>query len=605
MNALDVQLDSDAIRVRAEGYRLEVSRTAPYAQYADGDGELWSRLSLLASLDRTGAADESYAFGAPEVRANDEDLVEITLAARSAAWETKAVVLRCTAQELSLRAEVTGAGDLARVTLLGGQASMPNGACGAFWSSAAHRSVFSPAPSEPVRFVRPASESISLGVVGDASAGRLNGIFSPPPLCLALGRAAPTSPTTTPESAWLGLSVRAAVSELTFTTMRYEALDGGFRVAFDYEGHTAVTGSYTTPELVIRPATSPHAAIGAYRDDLISRGLAPSTPPEVPAWWREPIFCGWGAQCALAASAGTSGLLPEGLVGTAPGAPDLARQDLYDGFLATLSSHGVEPGTVVIDDRWQEQYGTAEPDRERWPDLRAWIAERHARGQRVLLWWKAWDPAGLPAEECVLDPGGNPVAVDAGNPRYQQRLRAIVQRLLGPDGLDADGFKVDFTQRAPSGSHLNCHTDGRRGPAAWGIAGLHLLLGTLHEAAKAAKEDALVITHTPHPSFADVCDMVRTNDILERDGRGEPVAPADQLRARVAVAHAALPQHLVDTDQWPMPDRDSWRGYLEAQGGLGVPALYYVDRMDGAREQLDAADLELVARTWARYRRRL
>ena len=53
------------------------------------------------------------------------------------------------------------------------------------------------------------------------------------------------------------------------------------------------------------------------------------------------------------------------------------------------------PGTVVIDDKWQSAYGTNEPDTGKWPDLKAWIAGRHARGQRVLLWWKAWDPEGL------------------------------------------------------------------------------------------------------------------------------------------------------------------------------------------------------------------
>ncbi len=278
-------------------------------------------------------------------------------------------------------------------------------------------------------------------------------------------------------------------------------------------------------------------------------------------------------------------------------AADLARQDVYDQLLSTLAGAGVDPGTVVIDDRWQAQYGAATVDDTKWPDLRGWIASQHRAGRRVLLWWKAWDPEGLPAAECVTDPAGRPVAVDVNSAAYRDRLASTVRLLLGPgpDGFDADGFKVDFTQRAPSGASLRA-TDGP-----WGIAGVHALLGALHRAAKAAKPDALVVTQTPHPSFADVCDMVRLNDVLERAPDGGPVDVVEQLRFRAAVARAALPGHLIDTDQWPMPSRAQWLAYTAAQGLLGVPALYYVEGIDTSGEPLTHADLVAVARTWARY----
>jgi hypothetical protein len=287
-----------------------------------------------------------------------------------------------------------------------------------------------------------------------------------------------------------------------------------------------------------------------------------------------------------------------GLVGgaTVLQAADLARQDVYDEFLATMDDAGLDPGTIVIDDRWQASYGAATVDTARWPDLRGWICQQHRSGRKVLLWWKAWDPEGIPDDECVLDPSGRPVAVDVANPAYLERLAGIVTHLVGRDGLDADGFKVDFTQRAPSGMSLRAH-DG-----AWGIAALHMLLATIHRAAKAAKPDALMVTHTPHPSFGDVCDMVRLNDVLERDNAGDRVHVVEQLRFRHAVATHSLPGHLVDTDQWPMPDRDSWRAYVEVQAELGVPALYYLESIDASRERLSADDLALVARTWKEYR---
>jgi hypothetical protein len=202
--------------------------------------------------------------------------------------------------------------------------------------------------------------------------------------------------------------------------------------------------------------------------------------------------------------------------------------------------------------------------------------------------------------ECVTDPGGTPVAADPGSPAYLAHLAQIVRRLLRPDGFDADGFKIDFTQRAPTGRGLRRPSAAAGAP--WGIAALHRMLTELYRAAKAAKPDALVITHTPHPAFGDVCDMIRLNDILERDPAGAVVPAVDQLAFRHAVVSAVLPHHLVDTDQWPIANRAEWRAYVAAQGNLGVPVLYYASRIDRSGEELSAADLELVAEAWRIYR---
>jgi hypothetical protein len=597
---------------------------------ADPDGRIWSRLSLLASLDRVDVPDESYDVGVPRVTGpgpgpgpgpnpgpgpspspgpGTGPVVEVEVPCRSTAWAAKSVLLRCFEDRIEVRARVEGSGALGRVRLLGGHASLPGGACGTFRSSIEYASVFSPGPAEPVQVVRPASAGASLGIVGDATAGRLHGIFSPPPLCLALGREPARHATHVPAGGWLTVGLLAAVDDLRFTALRYAPLDGGFLLELDYEGHTTVAGSFLTPTVVLRRVADPWDGLVTYRDDLVRRGLAPSGSAAPAAdWWTEPIFCGWGAQSAGAPVPGQPRSHPYYLreLGPAvvpPGVPtafDLARQDRYDGWLAGLAEHGLVPGTVVVDDRWQLAYGTGEPDPARWPDLRGWIAGRHAAGQRVLLWWKAWDPTGLPASQCVTDPAGTPVAVDPGSPAYLAHLAEIVGRLLGPDGLDADGLKVDFTQRAPSGGGLR--RPGAPAGAPWGIAALHRMLEALYRAAKAAKPDALVVTHTPHPGFGDVCDMVRLNDVLERDPAGGVVPAVDQLAFRHAVVRAALPDHPIDTDQWPMADLAQWRSYVVAQTRLGVPALYYVERIDRSGEELTADDLALAADNWRSYR---
>lgn len=611
-----MQIDDhpSATTITAENYLLQVHHDAAEAVLSDPDGRIWSHLCLHASVHRTDGLDESYPEGPAVIERTADGGVLIRVGARSTQWAAKEVRLLCRPQWLELTVSVRGSGDLTDVTLLGGPAVRPNGAGGTFRSSIDFRSVFNPSPTEPVQVVRPAHSAAALGVVGDAQPGRLNAVFSPPPLCLVLGRQQALHATDIPDGQWLGLAVRAGVPEMTFTQLRYTPLDGGFLLTLDYDGHTRVDEQFTSPTLVLRPTTDPISAIAEHRDDLVEHGLAPSVSAQrahPPAdWWSEPIFCGWGAQCARARPPGAPPSHPNRLPDLAtveafddrPAPADLARQDVYDELLAHLAEHDVVPGTIVLDDRWQTSYGSASPDEAHWPDLAAWIAARHEAGQRVLLWWKAWDVAGVPAEECILDPWGRPVAVDPGNPAYRQRLAQMANDLVSPDGLNADGVKVDFTQRVPAGRSLRAHPGPDGGPGPWGIAALHTMLDQMYRALKDAKPDALMITHTPHPAFADVCDMIRLNDVLERDPAAVRVPVVEQLRFRHTVARAALPHHLIDTDQWPMPNRSEWRAYAAEQVRLGVPALYYAESIDRSGETLQPADLDVIARTWTVYR---
>ncbi|MHB1234214.1 MAG: hypothetical protein ACYCZK_00890, partial [Microbacteriaceae bacterium] len=578
--AVFLERKEGSVAVRGRDYWLTVRLNRPRAILTSSAGQVWAQLSLIASVDRLDRPDEAYALQPVRVEEISGDLVagetvggEVRLVFESAstAWESRTVTLRCTPDAVRVSVTVRGNGLLSEVTLLGGRAVLASGASGVFRSGTEFASVFVPTPTEPVAVVRPASAAAQLGVVGDAEPGRLHGIFSPPPLCFAFGRQQAAGATRIPDGDWLGVSLVAPVQALTFTTLRYDPLDGGFLVRLAYEGHSRVAGEWTSPELVLRPAAGPFQAIADYRDDLILRDWAPAVPIARAAWWDEPIFCGWGAQCAEAAAlsradVGVPVVAPDGFIlpAMASLAPDLARQSLYDRWLDRLQEHELSPGTIVIDDRWQADYGTNTVDTEKWPDLRGWIRQRHEAGQRVLLWFKAWDAHGLPAELCVRDAAGNPVAADPSNPRYLQALHDQVVAMLSPDGLDADGFKVDFTQRTPSGAALVSHGDAVDGSleardgdggGVWGIAALHALISTIHTAAHEAKPDALVVTHAVHPSFGGVSDMVRLNDVLEHDAQGALVPVVDQLRFRHAVAAAALPAHPIDTDQWPMPNR--------------------------------------------------
>src|SRR5690606_40741115 len=83
-----------------------------------------------------------------------------------------------------------------------------------------------------------------------------------------------------------------------------------------------------------------------------------------------------------------------------------------------------------------------------------------------------------------------------------------------------------------------------------------------------------------HPYLADQLDMIRLNDI----NKGSDVNEA--MRHRAKVARIACPHALIDTDNWPIPDRSSWRAYLPLQLELGVPSLYYSSHIDTSGEPL-------------------
>jgi hypothetical protein len=568
-----------SVVVERSAYRLEVAEHGRTATLATPGGAYLATLRLSSAVDRVGARDESLGISAPEL---DGDRIEI--GRRSTIWERAGLTLVCHDDRLELQAWVSGEGTVTDVHLLAGRSLVPGEVNGFIPSGSAFRTLFTPNPSGALAPVRPAAEGAVIGVLGDSEPGRQHWLFTPAPLYLALS----TAPVgEQPGEGWTALWLTAPVEELSFPELRLEAAAGGFGLHLDYEGHTAVAGSFRTPTVVLAPGLAdPHEGLRRYRANVVARGDAPSPAArETPDWWLEPLFCGWGAQCYRAR-------------GGPKKAADFATQAEYDVFLDELEAEGVVPGTVTIDDKWSKTYGACEPDTEKWPDLRGWIDERHRRGQRVLLWWKAWDAEGVPPELCLRNPDGDAVALDPSNPAGRENLRQVVLRMLSGDGLDADGLKIDFTARTPSGLALQSHGPG------WGIALLHQLLAVVYDAAKEAKPDALIVTHTPHPAFGDVTDMVRLNDMLLVDGVGPlpPVVP--QMRYRADVVRAVLPEHPIDTDDWCVPDLATWREFLEVKLDFGVPALYYTSHVDATGEAFEQQDYEALRRVWAQWRER-
>lgn len=551
--------------IEMPAYRLELEGNGAYARVSSPDGsEEWLRLSLIAAVDALDARDETLALEKPVV-----DGTTITVERRSTLWRRAGTRLVCRDDDVEVHTFVEGNGVLGEVHLLGGRALVP--VTGFFPSGVNATELFTANPGDPGRLLLGAGESAAIGVNGDGLPGRGHWFFTPAPLVFAFR---------SPAGAWLGISLPAPLEELRFVQAALRGDDRAAHLVLDYEGHTRVSARFDAPAVVLTPGVADgYDAIARYR----AAAPAPARDIGSPHWWKEPIFCGWGAQCALAGKRKQP-------------APELATQENYDSFLAALAEHDVVPGTIVIDDKWQTTYGRNEPDEAKWPDLRGWIAGRHEQKQHVLLWWKAWDPEGLDPELCIRAADGSPVALDPTSPAARGLLERTMTALIGPDGLDADGLKVDFTARTPSGAGLAPAGD------LWGIALLHELLRVVYAAVKNAKREALVITQTPHPSFVDVTDMVRLNDMLRLDDPGPLPPVVAQMRHRAAIARAACPELLIDTDDWAVPSKREWRAYLDAKPELGVPSLYYATELDVSGEELDDDDYAALRAAWGRAR---
>jgi hypothetical protein len=85
----------------------------------------------------------------------------------------------------------------------------------------------------------------------------------------------------------------------------------------------------------------------------------------------------------------------------------------------------------------------------------------------------------------------------------------------------------------------------------------------------------------------------------------------EAMQSRADLAQAALPQHLIDTDDWIPWSYDKWLQYTLDSHRLGTPCLFYSEWFvrsfdkNPTVQPIKRADLGKIARAWREYQENL
>ena len=516
---------------------------------------------------------------------------------KSSIWERKKHCYSYRDGRLEHWIEVTGSGVISEVTFLSGTVSgEERGSLPGFGMVYVGCPNFLDKPwSHPSEYT-----AISAGNVTELWGSALNS----GPLMFAFGECA--------RDGWLGAGVLAKPGAYRFHTMAFgkmrrrardthDSIIGTQAVTLDYHGSEKADGTWMSPRIVFFAEKDAQACLQRYCRNAYRDGYAPQPVSKKCDWWDEPIFCTWHEQVALAQIEAEGRITGKQALEGGSRAFDRCTQANVERWLGLYEQKDIHFGTIILDAMWQQQQSTNFVDEAKFPDLRGFVDQQHRRGRHVVLHINAWDTGGIPTEWCVTR-NDEPVMADPTHPGYREYVEKMMARMLGPgpDCYNADGLKIDGTSVLPGGPGLRSHGD------LYGFELLHAYLKLVHDAAKAAKADALVSIFSANPIFADCCDMARAGDLYSF--RADPI---HTLRWRVATIRAGLPHALVDTDGCPrFSMREDGAELLREQVELGIPCLYQAETLIQMRaftpsrsRALTDEDYGLIRAALAAYRR--
>jgi hypothetical protein len=531
--SLTIGKNREGWRIRADCYEAQIVAGTVPAIHVYREGWRLLRLPSVSGLASIEAAESlsDIQLEPPTATGNG---IRLVLTARSSLWGQRRFVWEFDCDGIRYRHEAAGA--------------VRPGRCSFFTGAIieAH-ATYSPAANLSDEFRRTVAVPQSLGIFPETPyppsgfiADRVAEVFAPPMLCLAFGTG----------DHWLGVGLGAKPGQYQFNAFEYAPAGTGAQFFVNYLGYSEFADGFSSPVVALHFGYSPHEVLEQYTAWMDREGF--STRATVPAaWHRRPIFCGWGEQMLLAEQ---SKRPPR----------EEATQANYERMLAEIERRGLPVGTLIIDDQWQDHYGTMGVDTARWPDMAGFVRRLHDKGIHVLLWMPVHKPEGLPAELCVLR-DGKPISADVSNPRYLEFLRERIAHLVRDVGVD--GFKLDSVRGVTRAPGLKTHAPLH------GIEWLYRYQKVLHQELHRWRPDGLLEAHSTCLLFRDCADILRNNDLT-----GSSRNTAEVMAERSRLVHIA---------GWPLSDCDAagsllheWWNCMQAQPRFGVPTLYHLSGIE-------------------------
>ncbi len=551
------------------------------------------RLACQGAVSQTGGLDAGLVWEFAESKEQGESVIWRFTAAQTC-WKKKYLCVEITPGEILFRLEVEGSGSIDRVAIFAGfspdllldsKATMGSlkwarPAWNRHWSGSpsSFAMVFNPQPVIPgaQRLASTVSQRVTCATTFGPDV--FNTFFAPPLFAYGLGDA-------------FSAGLLAPVNASRFNHFAFTSTSGwGFEL--HYDGKTNVDGRWISPAIRVAPCSDAEAGMRDYADYLRQSGIAPEPSHDIPSWAWRPMVCSWGQQTVWANK--ENGVSPATGTPITPGAGGYASQEACEEIIRMLEERDLPYGTFTIDMGWSCCLTIPSPDTRKWPDMKGFIERLHRKGKRVFLWLATWNPGGLDDALKMPHAKGLQDCCDPTNMLFREKLTAAITHAISPEGLNADGFKVDFTGDLPRGDYQ---------PAGnlWGLELMHDYLKLIHDAMKAAKQDTVLETHCANPQFADVTEMIRLNDIFSPK---EEIRQSMEFRARMA--KIALPGYPVDTDNDPFISREAWMDYMRFQPSLGMPSLYTLTHVSFTKPGIPAeailpCDWDEIRRIWNEY----
>lgn len=562
----------EGYEIRTPSYSLLFHTHSPYIDLFDPQGNRWMDMFKGSRINTTVNHDVTYDFQPPRYTELKDGAIEVRIVSENEADVFKEQVWICRDTFIETYIQIQSEGTLQNVELLSGLHIHPN-MFGESMSQRYFKSVYNPQPSEEERPAISAFESTQITTSGMWKPGRRRE-FLITPFSYGFNMSAPQPNTALPDGTWLMASISAPIEEQNMVDYTYKAKEDGFSLNLTYDS-TSFNAPFTSPSLLLHFAPDPYTGLKDFKRHAAEIShLNETAAITIPDWHHGSTFVSWGRQLEFEHR--------QTEMGKTASAKDFISEQFVLEALDTFENYDVPIDKITLDDKWQAEYGTNTPDIHKWPDMARFTKIQHELGRHILLWLKLFDPEGLPAELCILDAKGRPIASDPTNPEYLELLRQQIHTMLSPDQLDADGLKLDFLAQLPHGPGLRWHGNKR------GHAALHDVMKTIYDQAVTTKPDSLIEAQVVSPWFANTFNRIRLNDTNDRH------SVIMTMGARAQLARTLLPLHPIDPDGWPMPDKKSWLNYVRVQPYMSkTVTTHFVESVNG--EPLTSEDFSVLA----------